>query len=44
MKKRILITYFSWSGNTKHIAEEIQACVESDMFEIDKWLAEIKIK
>ncbi len=42
MEKRILITYFSWSGNTKHIAEEIQARVDGDMFEIDKWLAEVK--
>lgn len=35
MEKRILIAYFSWSGNTKHIAEEIQARVGGDMFEID---------
>lgn len=35
MEKRILIAYFSWSGNTKKIAEEIQARVGGDMFEID---------
>lgn len=35
MEKRILITYFSWSGNTKHIAEEIQNRVGGDMFRIE---------
>ncbi len=30
----VLIAYFSWSGNTKGIAEEIQAQTGADMFEI----------
>ena len=36
MEKRILIAYFSWSGNTKHIAEKFQSRIGGDMFEIDK--------
>ena len=35
MDKKILIAYFSWSGNTKHIAEEIQNRVGGDMFRIE---------
>ena len=35
MDKKILIAYFSWSGNTKHIAEEIQGRVGGDMFRIE---------
>ena len=31
---RILIVYFSWSGNTRGIAREIQAQTGADMFEI----------
>ena len=32
--KKILITYFSWSGNTRKLAEEIQAKLGCDIFEI----------
>lgn len=35
MEKKTLIAYFSWSGNTKHIAEEIQSKVGGDMFRIE---------
>lgn len=35
MDKKILVAYFSWSGNTKHIAEEIQNSVGGDMFRIE---------
>lgn len=35
MDKKILITYFSWGGNTKSIAEKIQAQVGGDMFRIE---------
>lgn len=31
---RVLIAYFSWSGNTRGIAEEIQAQTGADLFEI----------
>ena len=31
---RILIAYFSWGGNTRGIAEEIQKQTEADIFEI----------
>lgn len=31
---KILITYFSWGGNTAGIAEEIQAQTDADLFEI----------
>lgn len=34
MDKKVLIAYFSWSGNTKHIAEEIHNQVGGDMFRI----------
>lgn len=30
----VLIAYFSWGGNTRGIAEEIQAQTEADLFEI----------
>lgn len=33
-EERILIAYFSWSGNTKKIAEEIHQKVGGDLFEI----------
>lgn len=29
-----LVVYFSWSGNTKNVAEEIQTQTDSDLFEI----------
>lgn len=35
MENKNLIAYFSWSGNTKHIAEEIQKQIGGDMFEIE---------
>lgn len=35
MDKKVLIAYFSWSGNTKHIAEEIQSKTGGDMFRIE---------
>lgn len=34
MDKKILIAYFSWSGNTKSVAEKIQSSTGGDMFEI----------
>lgn len=33
--KKILVAYFSWSGNTKFIAEKIHAQVGGDMFRIE---------
>lgn len=33
-KSKILIAYFSWGGNTKRIAEEIQQLTNADIFEI----------
>lgn len=33
-KSNILIAYFSWGGNTKNIAEEIQELTNADIFEI----------
>lgn len=33
--KKILIAYFSWSGNTKSIAERIHNMVGGDMFQIE---------
>lgn len=35
MDKKILIAYFSWGGNTKFIAEKINAQVGGDMFRIE---------
>jgi stage V sporulation protein S len=32
--KKILIAYFSWDGNTKIIAQKIQAQIKGDLFEI----------
>lgn len=34
MKQRVLIAYFSWSGNTRKLAQEIQRKVGGDLFEI----------
>ena len=33
--KKILIAYFSWSGNTKYIAEKIHNTTGGDMFQIE---------
>lgn len=33
--KKILIAYFSWSGNTEHIAKIIQSQIGGDMFKIE---------
>ena len=33
--KKILIAYFSWSGNTKYVAEKIHNTVGGDMFQIE---------
>lgn len=35
MDKKVLIAYFSWGGNTKSIAEKIQAKTGGDMFQIE---------
>lgn len=35
MDKKILIAYFSWSGNTKSIAEKIHNTVGGDIFRIE---------
>ncbi|MDR2448835.1 MAG: hypothetical protein LBD52_02620 [Prevotellaceae bacterium] len=32
--KKILVAYFSWSGNTRVIAEQIQKLTSADIFEI----------
>ena len=34
--KKVLIAYFSWSGNTKEIANQIQGVTGGDMFEIKR--------
>lgn len=34
MNKKVLVAYFSWSGNTKSIAEKIQTQTGGDIFEI----------
>ncbi len=34
MNKKVLVAYFSWSGNTKSIAEKIQTQTGADIFEI----------
>ena len=33
-KPKVLIAYFSWSGNTKEIANQIQEITGGDLFEI----------
>lgn len=33
--KKILIAYFSWSGNTEHLAKIIQSQIGGDMFKIE---------
>lgn len=33
--KKVLIAYFSWSGNTKYIAEKIHAQIGGDIFRIE---------
>jgi len=35
MDKKILVAYFSWSGNTEYIAKQIQAKTGADLFKID---------
>lgn len=35
MNEKILIAYFSWSGNTQYIAEKIHNKVGGDMFRIE---------
>ena len=35
MDKKILVTYFSWGGNTKFIAEKIQSKTGADIFRIE---------
>lgn len=35
MNKKVLIAYFSWSGNTKFIAEKIHKNIGGDLFEIE---------
>lgn len=34
-KPKVLIAYFSWSGNTKQIAEQIKKVTGGDLFEIE---------
>ena len=34
MDKKVLVAYFSWSGNTKSVAEKIQSQTGGDIFEI----------
>ena len=34
MSKKILVAYFSHSGNTRYIAEQIQKSIAGDLFEI----------
>lgn len=33
--KKVLVAYFSWGGNTKSIAEKIQAKTGADIFRIE---------
>ena len=33
--KKILVSYFSASGNTKNVAEKIATAVNGDLFEIE---------
>lgn len=33
--KRMLVTYFSWSGSTKNLAEEIQRQTDADIYRIE---------
>ena len=33
-KERVLVTYFSWSGNTREVANQIHQFVGGDIFEI----------
>lgn len=33
--KKVLVTYFSWGGNTKSIAQKIQSITGGDIFEIE---------
>lgn len=35
MTKKVLVSYFSWGGNTKHIAELIHSQTGGDMFSIE---------
>lgn len=35
MNKKILVAYFSWSGNTKSVAEKIHSKVGGDIFRIE---------
>lgn len=34
LKKKILVAYFSWSGNTRNVAEQIETETGADIFEI----------
>jgi flavodoxin len=33
-RKKILVAYFSWSGNTRTVAQQIQSLTDADIFEI----------
>ena len=35
-RKKVLVAYFSWSGNTKEIANQIKEFTGADMFEIER--------
>ncbi len=35
MSKRTLVVYYSYSGNTKSVAEQVQKLTNSDLFEIE---------
>ena len=35
LDKKVLVAYFSWGGNTRHIAQKIQTKTGADIFEIE---------